>query len=360
MPMGAEENGLVRPEAGLRIVADDLTGALDSAAPFASPAHPVRIGFSWGVAPVAHRLSISTGSRDLSVDQSESVVEDLMQTLGVTAPPDTLWFKKMDSVLRGHPIRETVTAFRAGNSSHLVFAPAYPGLGRITVDGQHYVIEGEGTALRAVGPPLAAAFQGSGLHTLVCRPGFEAPNTRMPTVFILDAKTQEELDQTVRQLWPLLPPTTLWAGAGGLALALSGGCHRATFPPLALILAGTRHPVTQAQLAHLARHRDQRGLPSPAIFDAARSTGSPQETALNLAARCLSLDPNELSGRSVMVVGGDTLATVLQAVEAEHLISTGEAATGVAVSQIIGGRWSGITLLSKSGGFGAPELLAAL
>ncbi len=145
-----------------------------------------------------------------------------------------------------------------------------------------------------------------------------------------------------------------------MALALSGGCHRAAFPPLALVLAGTRHPVAQAQLAHLARHRDQQALPAPVIFDAARSTGSPQETALNLAARCRSLDPGDLSGRSVMVVGGDTLATVLKAVEAEHLISTGEAAPGVAVSQIIGGRWSGVTLLSKSGGFGTPELLAVL
>lgn len=358
--MQAEATDVVSPEAGLRIVADDLTGALDSAAPFASPDHPVHVGFSWRDAPSAHRLSVSTESRDLTPARSAEAVAAVMQAVGATAPSGTLWFKKVDSVLRGNPIGETLAAFQAGTFSHLVFAPAYPGLGRVTISGQHHVIDAKERPPRAVGPHLASAFEAVGLHTLVCGRGFEMPGTSLPAVFILDAETQEDLAQTVRQLRPRLPETTLWAGAGGLALALGGGRDRLSFAPLALILAGTRHPVTQAQLQHFARYRDGRAASGPVVFDAARLTPSPEETALAVTEQCRSIDPDALAGRSVMVVGGDTLATVLRAVDAAHLTCTGEAAPGVAVSRIIGGAWSGVTLLSKSGGFGAPELLATL
>lgn len=343
--MGTEAADVVSPDACLQIVADDLTGALDSAAPFASPAHPVHVGFSWRAAPVARRLSISTDSRDLSPEDSEQVVIASMQAVAATAASDTLWFKKVDSVLRGNPIGETLAALQVLGLSHLVFAPAYPDLGRITVQGQNHVVEADG-ALRPVGPDLTRAFR---------RPSDTA---EWPVVHVIDATTQAELRAAVSRLCSLLPRSTLWAGAGGLALALGGGGGPVAFPPLARVLVGTRHPVTQEQVGYLTARLESQ--PGPDLFHPALASATPDDTAAAISAHCRTFDAGDLAGRSVLVVGGDTLATVLRAVEAEHLICIGEASAGVAVSQIVGGRWSGITLVSKSGGFGTRDLLHRL
>jgi D-threonate/D-erythronate kinase len=42
---------------------------------------------------------------------------------------------------------------------------------------------------------------------------------------------------------------------------------------------------------------------------------------------------------------------------ARSLVVTGEPMPGIAVSTLEGGRWPGATVLSKSGAFGAPDLL---
>lgn len=354
--MMPEPKTLVPPYAALRIIADDLTGALDSAAPFSSPMHPVHVSFSWRGPLSGARLSISTDSRDLAVDISTQRVAQMTRNQLSAAPMGALWFKKVDSVLRGHPVEETLAVFRAAAFSHLVFAPAYPGLGRVTVKGRQHVVEPHGGQLRPVGPDLAVAFAMAGL-TIATKP---TTSVDTGSVIILDANSQDELSLQVEQWRSVLPDTALWAGAGGLALALGGGRSAVVFPDLAQVLVGTRHPVTQAQVEHLAGRRGGQMPQAPEIFYPAFHSASPEETAVALAERCHAMDPVQLAGRSVLVVGGDTLATVMRAVEAEHLVCLGEAAPGVAVSRIAGGRWSGISLLSKSGGFGARDLLHRL
>ena len=48
------------------------------------------------------------------------------------------------------------------------------------------------------------------------------------------------------------------------------------------------------------------------------------------------------------------------ALGAEALLVTGELGPGVPCSRIEGGRWAGATVISKSGAFGAPELLISV
>jgi uncharacterized protein YgbK (DUF1537 family) len=59
----------------------------------------------------------------------------------------------------------------------------------------------------------------------------------------------------------------------------------------------------------------------------------------------------------LVVTGGATLFRFVRALEADALLVTGELLPGIALSRLGGGQWPGATVLSKSGAFGAPDLL---
>jgi uncharacterized protein YgbK (DUF1537 family) len=61
--------------------------------------------------------------------------------------------------------------------------------------------------------------------------------------------------------------------------------------------------------------------------------------------------------RALVVTGGATLFRLARMLGASSLVVTGEPMPGIAVSTLEGGRWPGATVLSKSGAFGAPDLL---
>ena len=60
---------------------------------------------------------------------------------------------------------------------------------------------------------------------------------------------------------------------------------------------------------------------------------------------------------SLVVTGGATLHRLVRALCARSLLVVGEPMPGIARSRLEGGRWPGATVVSKSGAFGAPELL---
>ena len=91
----------------LAILADDLTGALDSAAPFAARGLHVEValaaaavgaalGAAAGAAPDV--LSINLGTRELAPAAAQREVAAALQAL----PAGTRLFKKVDSRLKGH------------------------------------------------------------------------------------------------------------------------------------------------------------------------------------------------------------------------------------------------------------------
>ena len=59
--------------------------------------------------------------------------------------------------------------------------------------------------------------------------------------------------------------------------------------------------------------------------------------------------------RCLIVTGGATLFRLVRALGERLLV--GELMPGIAVSRPEGGRWPSATVLSKSGAFGAPDLL---
>lgn len=337
----------------LRILADDLTGALDAAAPFASENRPVRLLLGES-GTGADKLAFSTESRDMSEAQAMAAISAAFARLRPTAPPSTMWFKKVDSVLRGHPIAETLTLARLGGFQRCVFAPAFPEMGRITRHGFQMVRDG--TTGWQVLPPGDLRRAMDKIAPAVA-PGIE--------VVICDAESQSELIEAIRP-WRS-QPDVLWAGTRGLAEALAAEVVPVKRPPIGLFVLGTSHPITRGQARKLTGlvASARRTLPiqpsssAPLLIDPVPECRTGDETRTKLGTILRRLQPPQ-DGSAIFVTGGACQAVLLAATEAKGAICIGEIMPGLPLCIILGGRLDGTLMVSKSGGFGGPDLLQAL
>ncbi|MDE2902197.1 MAG: four-carbon acid sugar kinase family protein [Chloroflexota bacterium] len=131
------------------VIADDLTGALDTALQFRKAGLQTMVSTRARVWP-SHGsvVALSTESRHVSAANAAASVKAAFHALpcGTSARI----YKKTDSLLRGNIGAELRALFEATGSGPLVFAPAYPTGGRTTVDGIH----------RLEGVPVADATPG--------------------------------------------------------------------------------------------------------------------------------------------------------------------------------------------------------
>jgi hypothetical protein len=189
-PQGACRDGARRAVTWpVRILADDLTGALDAAAPFATEARPVRLPWRgrarWGRGRRRRAPKVGTwgGTRP-----RPPCVRPTPGSRGGRARPRP-GSRRWTAWLRGHPVAETAEMIRAGGFRRCVFAPAFPEMGRVTRGGRQFAPYGAG-APRPVGPDdLRAAFVAEGLDA---RLGAE-PEARPAQVVLVDAETPEDL-----------------------------------------------------------------------------------------------------------------------------------------------------------------------
>lgn len=330
-----------------RILADDLTGALDAAAPFATPDAPVEISFA---APsAAPRQTASSESREVPLAEALALVRATHERLRAGTDAGTLWFKKVDSVLRGWPVEETLELMRLLGCETCLFAPAFPEMGRRTLGGLHEVRDADRPG--GWGPAevhdLCAAFRAAGAEAEVFAPG-----SAKTGVLIGDAQTEGEL----RALVGRLPAGgVLWAGSRGLAEALFPPRAPLAWPRLGTLIVGTTHPVTRRQVQAL---RDTGIATDLRLIDPVPGAATAAATIERLEAALAELSsPAE---EALMVIGGNTLTTVLETTGARALACEGEIAPGLPASRIVGGRLDGRQIITKSGGFGSTGLLVEL
>lgn len=329
------------------LLADDLTGALDTAARFVP---------RFGALPVTWKGDWASGARDLATREgSEAAAVAAHEACAPVLRGATLAFKKLDSLLRGHPAAELAASFRAGGFDHMVIAPAFPFQGRVMRGGRQVA---QGVAVEV---DLAALLASCGIVTRPARAGMPAPEG----VSLWDAESDTELE-AIAAAAGRLPGRVLWAGTGGLAGALGGGAvPRPALPPPALALVGSDHPVSKAQLAATLRHHALgEGAPLPGL-PAAISLRLPAglaraEAAAFIARQFTSLARGLPRPGSAIVAGGETLRALADGLGATALTVLGEMEPGAPVSRMEGGHWDGLPILSKSGAFGAPDFLARL
>ncbi|MFH6786999.1 MULTISPECIES: four-carbon acid sugar kinase family protein [Methylobacterium] len=342
----------------LRLLADDLTGTLDTAAGFTGLVGPVEAAWVGAALPASGSLALDTGTRE---HDAAAAVRIAARAAPMLAGAD-LAFKKLDSLLRGPWAAELAACL--GGWRHGVVAPAFPYQGRRTRDGRQLARRGDGweavsgniaEILRAAGVPARRADVSEGL---------------IDGVAVYDAADDDDLDR-IAALGRNAP--VLWCGSGGLAGALARhapapGDGRLRGPILGLF--GSDRPETESQLAACPEHRlvlaegesalrvaDRLAADGVALVSLALAPGTARDEAASRIAAAFGRLAHTLPPPGTLIVaGGETLKALCLALGAESLVVTGQVVPGLPRSRMRGGLWDGTAVISKSGAFGSPAV----
>lgn len=343
------------------ILADDLTGACDSAAAFLGRARRARIwlgerGLASGDVDV---LSLSTESRNEPARKAAAWVRDFAEDLYRLFPTGT-FFKKVDSAGRGYFAEEMEAARVAIGAELTVYAPAFPAAGRRVVGGELHVwdVTGSATTVRlrelfpvALRDRIASIAVGTDaeIEAALLRAIEEDRH-----VLMCDAAAQSDLQRLVR-VARRMPQRVLWAGSAGLSMelaqTLSAGMGKVPLEGRrggrTLIVCGTPHPLTQVQMRRLSSAASE----AVDCVVAEVRCGVTSEAEL----RNIFNDAGEVG--SLVLTGGDTAAMVLRALGADAIDVAGEMSPGIPWGVLRGGLADGCVVMTKSGGFGDEHVL---
>ena len=355
-----------------RILADDLSGALDAAGPFASRDGAMCVYWDVGRAGThaGDRIALDSASRE--VDVGDAIARTRAGTRALWKGHHGLAFLKVDSVWRGSPAAAVATAGIEGRFDRVVVAPAFPEQGRVTRDGGQWVVDG--AQLSCAVPDIAAELRRYGLDVAM-----EANASPSTSAVVCDASTADDLAAIVRRYW-LTGVRTLWCGTRGLASALAAGSAGAggeaattVDAPAALqgpvlVVVGTDHPVSVAQAGALER---QTGIACRTAVAGAAGSGATQssvgtapavllrfaipadstrEAARRTIAQALRDEVQCLSRPGMVVAtGGETVRALSEALGATRLDVLAEYEPGIPIAIWGDGRWAGTPILSKSG-----------
>lgn len=366
----------------LYLVADDLTGALDSTAPFCQALGPVPVFLS---APpengAGHAAAVDLATRD--ADEASAVRANLSALRRLTTAE--VAFKKIDSLLRGHWAVELAALLRSESFRTCVLAPAFPAQGRITVCGRQVVHTSETSSYVIEVDPGARLRQlGLNVHCVsdLGTTAHSALDDATVDVVLADAASDQAL-RAIARWGAQRPRPILWCGSAGLARALAQGGE----PPQVgsvrrpvLAIVGTDHSVSKMQVARAAASNPgclvvvdiDLSACAARVAQAFSSVGHcvltfalpmgmpPNDAARSIRSRLAALLPQITRPSALVVTGGETLLSVCLGLGATHLEVDGELSPGVPHSRLCAGRWHGIDVVSKSGAFGAAYWLSDL
>jgi len=403
------------------IIADDLSGALDTAVAFSADHIHTIVSVDTSIRECVHSnpdaavLAVDVKTRHLNPAEAYRIVFDVVKeaiSLGIR-----YIYKKTDSALRGNIGSELQAALCASGESQIHFAPAFPKHKRYTIGGIHY-IDGIPVAQSVFGrDPFDPVSQSSVLDIITAQTGTPATlsdadtiNTTSNGIIVYNVGSPQDLEQLAAGLCTA-GKVNLLAGCGGLAEAMLAHLQlprqaAKTGPMLSnklLLVCGSVNPVTAAQIDLAERAGFVRlNLPmeiklgtdnepllnvffekTKAAYDANGfiiiDTMDLQEPGETLShAGIYSMDLTNIRERialtlgqitkrilddgfcaTLMVTGGDTVLGILNQLDVNTLIPICEIALGTILSQFTY-QGKSYQLLTKSGGFGDENLLMNL
>lgn len=405
----------------LLIISDDFTGALDSGVRFAAHGTPTKVisdpAYDASKAEeTVEVVVVNAESRHLMPDTAYDRVFFIAQQAKNAGIPYI--YKKTDSALRGNLGSELSAVMNATETDSMAFLPAFPQMKRITREGVHY-IDGVPVAKSAFGQdpfePVKTSSIPDILKIQTSKPVFihsvrDIPVWSQDGIHVFDASTDEDLIRISRTLGA--EHLHLSAGCAGFAAALAEVLHLKKclvkvpklFPRL-FVVCGSINPITIQQM----QAASEQGVPcihlsstqkldsawlrtsacaeaichwlslvkknSSCILDtngqnsqnetasyAAAHQFSPEELRLRISGNLAALTKRLLDEgleATLMCTGGDTLLAIMQALGTKELLPLCELAPGVVLSKFLY-RNKVYHMISKSGGFGEPDLLCKL
>ncbi len=351
------------------ILADDLTGALDTAAQFPGKA-VVLVDQDYRVE--AEVVAVSSDSRYLSPPQAKKKVSAILESF----PKPAHLYKKVDSTMRGN-VGAELEAVKRYTGSRIPFTPAFPEQGRVIVDGNLLV---DGVPLEDTQYAEDLPIRSSSIIELLkanstLNPSFWEDGWGDVLVF-RDIRSREELRQAFRSIVERGAEKVM-GGSAGLAMELSRyiGLIEAEKPssrsPI-LVVSGSRNKTTIEQLEELSRHiavhevgvKDLLGRVAEALKngeDAAIASylgGTLDYGKWRMLPSLVKSLTSFIGG--IILVGGETTRLILTTLSAKAVRIGGSIEEGVAAGWIIGGALDGKPIVTKAGGFGRRETLLKL
>ena len=124
----------------IAIIADDLTGANDTALQFHLRGCNTQILFDYSSFPEGklntQAWAISTETRNMEAEKAVEIVSKATKSL-IENLNTEYFYKKIDSTLRGNVAQECLAVLNALEWDAAVIIPAFPTEGRMTVGGYH-------------------------------------------------------------------------------------------------------------------------------------------------------------------------------------------------------------------------------
>lgn len=327
------------------IIADDLTGALDAAAPFAMRGISTAVALDVealpeAVATGARIVGVSTDSREIAPDAAREAVRSALALL----PAGTALFKKVDSRLKGNIAAE----LDAIPHERSLVVPAIPAFGRWMRAGR---LGGFGVA-----EPIDIA----------ARLGGHAAKAVIP-----DVAEQADIERALAGDFDLPIGARSLAEAMAFAMAPEGAMPDLSLPdaPVYCVI-GSTDPITLTQLQQLREGHPgltyinapngqaPENLPEAGRLNVIHATPGQTETDGPSVARALAQSLARLKpepGSLLVLSGGATAQVILKHLDIRVLELVGEAQPGLPLA-----RAGGYTIITKSGGFGDPDTLLRL
>lgn len=406
----------------ITIIADDFTGALDTATQFS------KIGIPTVAYPSAKKESLSVdngtsvvvvNSESRHLEPSDAYRSVYALTQWALAQGSPIIYKKTDSVLRGNIGSELqAMADAVGGKAPIYFLPGYPRNGRTTVNGIHYY-KGMPIAESIFGQdPLEPVICSDVRQVLAAQTGMESRLVRKgdilpdgwedPCIYICDSQEDADIQDICRRLPPAAPDTPLLlAGCAGFAEYVAKDLlldvtHSMVEQPLPaparlLIVSGSLNAVTIEQL----RYSKDRGIVSFVMReDIELAPGYVESPDFHRLAEQIqkTLDKKQVviletagvhpgdetipkgkfidvsesiailverildqkENYAMAVFGGDTLQAIINRLFPSGIVPHGEIEVGVPVAHAVGCDRRNNMIITKSGGFGQQDVIAKI
>jgi len=219
----------------IAVIADDLTGALDTGVQFTQWGYTTQLTNDpeHSTAEVA---ITNTDTRNKTPTEAYQTVYNITKQL-----THTIIYKKLDSTLRGNPGPETQAILDATCETHAILTPTYPPTGRRVQDGHLYIHDTPITQTEYINEyrhktsHIPEILQTQAHIT-------KNPENLKPGINIIDAATEKHLTEITKHR------TRILAGSAGLADAL---CQTLRNPPPVITIIGSMRTQTRIQAKQL-------------------------------------------------------------------------------------------------------------
>ena len=396
------------------VIADDLTGALDTGVQFSGQGIPTRVGTDQMleediVSPDIKVLVLNMETRYLNAKEAYEQVKKAVQW--AIKRDIKIIYKKTDSVLRGNIGSELAAALETSLRSRLYFIPAFPKMKRYTIDGIQYLDDvplAETELGKDVFEPISCSYipdlikQQSNCNTITIKKNEKINNHNRQgeskTIYICDAYTEQDIKNRLMEL-DRQKELYLLAGCAGCAEPLAEMLREKEVRTSnirsakgLLISCGSLNKVTEQQLNYLQKEgktrihlTEQLGGDTHSFGEIKRKELIDHLERIIKAEGMAALDTfckdggkkimpelrfaiagyhgavaKELIERgcidTVLMTGGDTLMGFMKEIHCSSINPVCELKKGVVLSDLIY-RGKSIQVISKSGGFGNEKLL---